>query len=59
MNDQHEQIMSTELRRAYNFSKDAYNPEATIEIKNIAKKYNIDIKDLSDSVNSYIMGEEE
>ena len=59
MNDQHEQIMSTELRRAYNFSKDAYNPEATIEIKNIAKKYNINIKDLSDSINSYIMGEEE
>ena len=59
MNNQHEQVMSIELKRALNFSKDAYNPEASIEIKNIAKKYNIVLNSLSDDNNSSKITEEE
>ena len=43
LNLRHEQVMSTEIKRAYNFSKDAFNPEASIEIMNLARKYNIEM----------------
>ena len=40
--------MLTELKRAYNFSKDAYNIEAKTTILEIAQKYSIEIKNLRD-----------
>ncbi len=58
LNLRHEQVMSTEIKRAYNFSKDAFNPEASIEIMNLARKYNIEINDLSIMEESYNIEEE-
>ena len=46
------------IKRAYNFSKDAFNPEASIEIMNLARKYNIEINDLSIMEESYNIEEE-
>jgi superfamily II DNA or RNA helicase len=48
LNDNQEQIMLTELKRAYNFSKDAYNLEAKTKILKLAQKYSININDLRD-----------
>ena len=58
LNLRHEQVMSTEIKRAYNFSKDAFNPEASIEIMNLARKYNIEINDLSIMEEPYNIEEE-
>jgi superfamily II DNA or RNA helicase len=58
LNLRHEQVMATEIKRAYNFSKDAFNPEASIEIMSLARKYNIDINDLSAIEDSYKIEEE-
>ena len=46
LNDNQEKIMLTELKRAYNFSKDAYNLEAKTKILKLAQKYSININDL-------------
>ncbi len=62
-NDLHstqDQIMNTEIKRAYNFSRDAYNPEASLEILNIANKYNIDIEKIMQDIEIFnTMKEEE
>ncbi len=58
LNLKHEQVMATEIKRAYNFSKDAFNPEASIEIMNLARKYNFEINDLSIIEESYNIEEE-
>ena len=51
--------MLTEIKRAYNFSKDAYNKEAEIKIISLAQKYNINLNNLRESLVSDIISEEE
>lgn len=48
LNNNHEQIMLTEIKRAYNFSKDAYNKDAKMKVMQLAQKYSIDLKTLRD-----------
>ncbi len=59
LNSSYSQVMLTEIKRAYNFSKDAYNKEAEIKIITLAQKYNININQLRESLVSDIILEEE
>ena len=59
LNSSYGQVMLTEIKRAYNFSKDAYNKEAEIKIITLAQKYNIDLNQLRESLISDIISEEE
>jgi len=52
LNDNHEKVMLTELKRSYNFSKDAYNVDAKTKILKIAQRYSIDLKNLRDENDS-------
>ena len=59
LNVSYGQVMLTEIKRAYNFSKDAYNKEAEIKIISLAQKYNINLNNLRESLVSDIISEEE
>ena len=59
LNNSYGQVMLTEIKRAYNFSKDAYNKDAKIKIVTLAQKYNIDINNLREELLSDTISEEE